>query len=440
MNIEAITLDRQLEQFFGRPVPKHGTGSGVIIDEDGYIVTNNHVVENAKAIPVTLADGRTYRAKLIGTDPGTDLAVIKIDADRLHPAQLGDSDRVKVGHLVLTIGSPFRFGHSVSHGIVSALGRSDVTVDIDYQNWIQTDAAVNPGNSGGPLINARGEIIGINTAIATESGGHQGVAFAIPSKTVRYIANKLKTGKRIVRGYLGVAIEPVDSKTASAYGLSEAGGALVSKVSKGTPAERAGLQAEDIILAVDGERVGTREGLQQMIAAVEPGTDADLLVWRNGKKINRIVRIEPQPEGFSPTGSLDAISRPDPAENDDETKEKDNQISESSREPRSNHKRFDALGFEAATVSPMLSKRFKLDKRVQNGAVITWVDPTSEAYAARFRPGRVITRANGRRIRNIRQLEQALTAESLAKGIRIRLTLNLRGQDEDDLLTVLQIR
>lgn len=434
VNIEAITLNQQLEQFFGRPVPTQGTGSGVIIDQDGHIVTNHHVVENAKAIPVTLADGRTYRAKLIGTDPKTDIAVIKIDADRLHPATLGDSDLVKVGHLVLAIGSPFMYGHSVSHGIVSALGRTDVKVDIDYQNWIQTDAPINPGNSGGPLINARGEVIGINTAIATESGGHQGVAFAIPANMVRYITDKLKTGKKIVRGYLGVEIKPVDPKTASAYGLDESGGALVGKVGKNTPAERAGLRPEDIVLAVDGNPVVTRENLQQMIAAIEPDTEVDLLIWRDQKRLSVTVKIDPQPAGFSPTGFLNIDRNSTPEGSDDDKKRDEDQISESSGESR-DRMRFSKLGFEAATVSPALANRFKLDEDVQNGALITWVDPTSEAYAAGFRRGQVVMRANGRRIRNVRQLEQNLSKDDLRKGVRLTLK---RG--EDNFLTVLQVR
>ena len=249
VNVEArAALDypedeiRRLFTNRGLPIPlNRGTGSGIILDEQGHIVTNNHVVSGAEVLDVTLADGRVFRAEPVGADPKTDIAVIKINADRLHPARIGDSDRVEVGNLVLAIGSPFRLGHSVSHGIISAVGRANVTVGIDYQNWFQTDAPINPGNSGGPLINTRGEVIGINTAIATDSGGHQGVGFAIPSNTVARIAEQLKTGEEIKRGYLGVGIQPVPPKWADAYGLEEPGGVFINGVGENTPAAEAGL-------------------------------------------------------------------------------------------------------------------------------------------------------------------------------------------------------
>jgi serine protease Do len=218
-------VNDELKRLFGensfQPIPTTGTGSGLIIDEEGHIVTNNHVIADADVVRVTLADGREFRANVVASDPMTDIAVIKIDADRPRPGRLGDSDAAEVGNIVLAIGSPFKFGHSVSHGIIIAVGRSEVDVDIEYKNWIQTDAPINPGNSGGPLINTRGEVIGISVAIATDSGGHQGVGFAIPSNTVVRIADQLKLGKKVVRGLLGVAIQPVDTKTASAYGLPE---------------------------------------------------------------------------------------------------------------------------------------------------------------------------------------------------------------------------
>jgi len=430
VNIESASkneeVNRQLRKLFGedvQPRPSTSTGTGIIFDEDGHIVTNNHVVEDSDSIHVTLSDGRRFRAETVGTDPRTDLAVIKIKAQRLHAAKMGDSDRVAVGDVVLAIGSPFRLDHSVSHGIISALGRSDVRVDIDYQNWLQTDAPINPGNSGGPLINARGEVIGVNTAIATESGGHQGVGFAIPSNTVKFIAGKLRSGKRFVRGFLGVGIGPVDPQIADAYGLEEPGGARITAVGPGTPAEKAGLEPEDIILAVGDTRVETREQLQAIIAATAPNTNVELDVWRNRRRVNLSLVVGAQPEGFRTNGSLRELERRRPTSNDDTADEqpKDEPAPTGPSQDSADSRQFEELGFESATVSPELAKRFDLEDDIQNGVVITWVDPTGEAYDAQLRPGYVIVRANDRRIRNVHQLEQVLTPDALANGIRLKL-------------------
>lgn len=431
-------VNRELERLFGernfQPQPSRGAGSGVILDADGHIVTNNHVVAGATVVRVILADGRRSRAKVIGTDAKTDLAVIKIDAEKLHAARLGDSDRMEVGNVVLAIGSPFRLGHSVSHGIISATGRSDVSVDIEYQNWLQTDAPINPGNSGGPLINTRGEVVGINTAIATESGGHQGVGFAIPSNVVSEIADRLKAGKAIVRGYLGVVIQQVDPTIAEAYGLDTPGGVLIGGVGQNTPAAKGGLKTEDIVLAIDGNAIATREQLQELIANTPPGTDVDLSVWRKGKLTHVKIGITAQPDGFSTTGSIrDLNRRPGEPQNDEPAATKADPTSKTPEgEPTG---LFPELGFEATTVSPKLAKRFGLDDSVQNGALITQVDPTGEAFDARLRAGQVVTRANGRRINNLRQLRQVLTPEALTRGVRLKIKAG-----KDEFLTVLRLR
>ena len=435
---EDKAVSREIKKMFGenvQPTPSTGTGSGVILDRNGYIVTNNHLVADADTIFVMLADGRQYRATIIGTDAKSDLAVVKIDADRLHPARFGESDRVKVGHVVLAIGSPFRLGHSVSHGIVSALGRSDIAVDIDYQNWIQTDAPINPGNSGGPLINTRGEVIGINTAIATETGGHMGVGFAIPSNTVSFIASKLKRGEKFVRGYLGVSIEQVNPKIASAYGLPEdRGGVLISAVGRRTPAARAGLKAEDILLAIDDTKISALQRFQEEIAITEPQTEIDLTVWRTNREIHVSVKVGAQTDDFSTRGSPRDLDRWERRPSNDEREEEEDGIVTKTQEGRS-RSRFRSLGFEAATVSPDLAKRFNVAEGIQSGALITRVEPTSEAYRARLKSGYVIVRANGRRISNVRQLEQALTKEAVAKGVRLGVK---RG--ENDFSTVLRLR
>ncbi len=450
VNIEALSsrdlsgeLKALLDQKNFQLRPSIGTGSGVILDTDGHIVTNNHVLADSETIVVTLADRRVFRAERIGTDPMTDLAVIKIDADRLHPATFGDSDRMKVGHIVLAIGSPFRLGHSVTHGIISALGRSNIAVDIDYQNWIQTDAQINPGNSGGPLINARGEVVALNTAIATERGSHQGVGFAIPSNTVVRIAELLKTGRKIQRGYLGVAIQPVTPKLADAYGLKEASGAFIGNIGPDSPAEKGGLQDEDIILDIDGEETVTRERLQQIVAATIPGTEVDMTIWRDGAALHKKIVIGAQPENFSARGWIRDLYRwkdnADEGDNDDEglaappvldaggDREPDD-ATEASRVEVD----FATLGFRVGTVSRKLKKRFNLNDRLRDGAVITHVVPTGEAYAAGLLPGQVIVRVNRERIRSARDLEKVLTPEAVTKGVRLKIRISAKSAPGDE--------
>lgn len=437
----------QLRQLFSErrnPMPpRRGIGSGVILDTDGHIITNNHVIADATEIEITLADGREYRAEVVGIDTMTDLAVLKINADRLHPARFGDSDQMKVGNIVLAIGSPFHLGHSVSHGIISALGRGDtMDVDIDYKNWIQTDASINPGNSGGPLINVRGEVIGINTAIATDSGGHQGVGFAIPSNTVSRAADVLKTGEEIQRGYLGVVIKPVSPKVADAYGLPQPGGVFVNNIGHNTPAAKAGLKPEDIILAVNGRNLRSREELQETIAATKPGTVVDMTLWRDGAEIHLDVHIGAQPDGFSTTGSLRDLDR----WIDDEDEDSDEQATanrpakpdagdDPPDAPSETEVDFEMLGFSADTVSPRLKKTYGLSEDIQNGAIITRVTPTGEAFENGLRPGLVIVRVDKRRIHNVRELEQALTKQAIAKGVRLKFRF---GKEVS--YTVLRIR
>lgn len=405
--------------------PIRGTGSGIILDADGHIATNFHVIHEAGVIDVALSDGREYRARVVGSDPKTDIAVLRIDAERLHPAKLGDSDQVKVGHLVLAIGCPFRLGHSVSHGIISALGRANVAVDIDYQNWIQTDAAINPGNSGGPLISTRGEVIGMSTAIATENGGHQGVGFAIPSNTISRIADRLRTGKPIERGYLGVVIQEVTPKMAEAYKLPERGGVFVSNVGSDTPAARAGLRPEDIILAMNGRSVRTREELQEVIAWTTPGEKIELTVWRAGEEIRVSVTIEVQPEGFSTIATIRDLSRwnrpektPSPPTSSPDSESTSPPTSQPLSEATVD---FPDLGLTVSAVNEEMRKKFQIKTGVASGVLITGVAPVSEAYAATLAPGQVITQVNGEAIRSPKDIEQALTKEALALGVRLQV-------------------
>jgi len=419
VHIVAKSSDRrsgdQMRQMFGDrfPRPRSGTGSGVIIDHEGHIVTNNHVIADADKITVSLHDGRKLTAKVIGTDPKTDIAVIQIKGDRLHPARFGDSDNMKVGFLVLAIGSPFRLEHTVSHGILSAIDRHDVIDDIEYNGFLQTDAPINPGNSGGPLINTRGEIVGINTAIATESGGHMGVGFAIPSNTVKAVSDMLKTGKPVVRGYLGVSIRPIDLEVAQSFGLSQPA-VLVTGVIGDGPAGKGGLRQDDILMSVDDRPVRTSEELQKVIATTDPGRTVTLRVLRNQSNEEIKVLIEAQPQNFSTRSDLSDIKRTPSGQ--------DTGSSSPNTEPSS--KQDDAgflgLGFEVDTVSPDHIARFQLDSSIQNGAIVTRIDPLSEAYDAGLRTGNVITRVGGQAITSKAELTDSLSDTSkLANGIRI---------------------
>lgn len=444
-----------LERGFLIP-PNRGTGSGILIDEEGYIVTNNHVIAEAEVLEITLADGRVFRAEIIGTDPQTDIAVIKINAERLQPAGFGNSDRVRIGNLVLAFGSPFRLGHSVSHGIVSALGRTNIAVDIDYQNWIQTDAPINPGNSGGPLLNTRGEVIGLTTAIATETGSHQGVGFAIPSNTVVQIAGQLKADGVIKRGYLGVVIQPITPKIANAYGLDESRGVFVGGVGPNTPAAEAGIQPEDILLRINGRNIESREQLQSLIASTRPETTITLTIWRNSKSFEINARLGAQPKGFSTSGSISDLNRSQqdadptspplpPNENPAPTPsappqspspDGNQEDSEPAVPPQENEdeRNFEQLGFDAATLNPERITRYSLRADAQ-GVLITQVTPTGEGYAAGLRPGYLIRKVNGQNVSALRELRKLLTNETVAKGVRLQIT---NGHDLT-FYTVLQV-
>jgi serine protease Do len=414
-----------------QPIPLTGTGSGVILDVQGHIVTNNHVVEDADAVRVTLDDGREFRAEVVGTDPKTDLAVIRINAAGLTPAELGDSDAVRVGHLILAIGSPFRFGHSISHGIISARGRSEVDVEIDYKNWLQTDAPINPGNSGGPLINTRGEVIGISVAIATESGGYQGVGFAIPSNTVRYVTDLLRAGRPIVRGYLGVSIYPVDTDVASAYGLANVGGVLIEGVKRGAPAAKAGLMPEDIVLKVDGQPIRDREQLQSIVAAKSPGTVSSFEVWRKRQPVQVSIEMGTQPDGFSTSGNLDDLMNwPEDAVEDPES---------ARRAASPAEYEFTEAGFEVANLTPKLARDLRFEDGAHAGVVVTRVDPLGRAFAAGLQRGVIIVVANDRRIRTVNDLLEVVTPQALSQGVRLRIRL-LRGDRQIERSCVIRVR
>ncbi len=260
--------------------PRKGQGSGFIISSDGYILTNAHVVDNVDEVTVKLNDKREFRAKVIGSDDRTDVALLKIHAEHLPRVAIGDPNRLKVGEWVLAIGAPFGFENSVTAGIVSAKGRS--LPSENYVPFIQTDAAVNPGNSGGPLFNLKGEVVGINSQIISRSGGNMGLAFAIPIDVAMDVVEQLKSQGKVNRGRLGIVIQEVTADLAESFGLKEPRGALVSDVEPGSPADKAGVQVSDIILKFDGKAVNSSIDLPRLVGATKPGTRSTLSIWRKG--------------------------------------------------------------------------------------------------------------------------------------------------------------
>ena len=261
---------------------EYALGSGVIISKNGYIVTNYHVISDATKITVKTHNGKVYKAKLIGSDPKTDLAVIKIDANNLQPITFTDSNNIEVGDIALAIGNPFGLRESVTAGIVSALNRTSIGLN-DYENFIQTDAAINPGNSGGALVDLKGRLIGINSAILSSSGGNNGIGFAIPSNMVKFVVTSLITKGKVVRGYLGVMISNIDASKAKLYGIDH--GVLVNQIEPNTAASQAGLKPGDIIVEVDGKRINNAGELRDKIAFKGAGSNVSLKVYRNGEYI-----------------------------------------------------------------------------------------------------------------------------------------------------------
>lgn len=308
--------DEFFRRFFGQPpqqrnphqTPKHrsmGQGSGFIISADGYIMTNNHVVGDADKVTVQLLDGREYEAKIIGTDPPTDVALIKIEADEKLPAlKLGDSDKLEVGDWVLAFGNPFGLSHTLTAGIVSAKGRSGIGLN-DFENFIQTDAAINPGNSGGPLVNLDGEVVGMNSAIFSRSGGYMGIGFAIPINMAKNIHQQLVKHGGVTRGRLGVYIQDLTKELAESFNIDQREGILVAQVMADSPAEKAGLKQGDVILKLNGKKVDKVANFRNKIAMTRPGETVELLVLRDSKKreVKAVIGAMEADENGHPIGS-----------------------------------------------------------------------------------------------------------------------------------------
>ncbi len=398
----AVTQTQQrfrnpFEEFFGggppgnqRPRPFQGLGSGVIVSKDGYIVTNNHVVENAEKLTVQLSDERETEAEIIGLDPRTDLAVIKVDFDNLPVLAFGDSDKLRVGEWVLAVGNPFGLNHTVTAGIVSAKGRGRVLEPNSYENFIQTDAAINPGNSGGALVDLEGNLMGINTAISTRTGGYQGVGFAVPANMARDIMTRLVEDGRVSRGYLGVLIENLDTEVAESMGLDSKSGALISNIVDDGPAVDSDLQVEDVIVAVDGEDVEDVDDLRKRIADIAPGTEIEIEVVREGSPVTIALELGELPDG-DPTRVAST--------------------NEPRRSPATN------IGIDVMDVTREWSRFYEAG----SGVVITQVRAGSVAEDKRLQRGDLIREVNGDPVSNVQEFLAIVREFEPGQAIRFRI-------------------
>jgi len=383
------------ERFFGfgpfdsapkREKPSFGYGSGFIVSEDGYILTNNHVLRDASSIVVQLLDGNEYQATKVGSDASTDIALLKIDAQNLPALSLADSSKVEIGELVLAIGNPFgSFQASVTAGVISAKGRSDLDL-VRVEKFFQTDAAINLGNSGGPLVNLAGEVIGMNTAIATHTGGYLGIGFAIPSNLLRDVMKDLLEHGQLVRGYLGVTLQRVDADIAKALDLERPYGALVSEVVPQGPADKAGLQSGDLIIEIDGKVIDTVGSLRNIVALMKPEEELTMKVLRDGEPLELTASISQFPDDEDTGAHIE-----------------------------------DSLGLLLEPMSPALSKRYHLDAK--KGLLVVQIDPDSQAYQAGLRAGHVILAINGRAVNSIDEFSQAV--KKAKKGGRILLQVKI---------------
>lgn len=377
--------DEFFRRFFGIPdqereYKQQGLGSGFIVSPDGYVLTNSHVVEKADQIKVTLGDKREFEAELIGTDPKSDVAVIKIEGDDLPVASLGDSSTIEVGDWAIAIGNPYGLSHTVTAGIISAKGRANVGI-VDYEDFIQTDAAINPGNSGGPLVNINGQVIGINTAIFSRSGGYQGIGFAIPINMARSVMNSLISKGKVVRGWLGVMIQEVTPDIAKGFGLDEATGTLVGDVLEGGPAEKAGIKRGDVIITFDGKPIDGPNTLKNLAAQTAPGERVEVAVIRNGRQKTLTVTIGEQ-DAEMVAGGVSAS---------------------------------DEYGFAVQELTPEVAE--KLGYEDEQGVIISRVEPGSPAAAAGLRRGDLIQEVNRQEITSLSDFRKALSMSKKKESV-----------------------
>ncbi len=395
-------------RYFGHPdrgeeYRRRARGSGFFISSDGYIVTNNHIVERAIEVIVRTLEGQEYKAEIVGTDSETDVALLKVKAKDLPYIDLGDSAACRPGEWVLAIGNPFNFQHTVTAGIISAKGRQ-LGGGATYQNFIQTDAAINPGNSGGPLVNLRGEVIGINSMISSPSGGNIGIGFAIPSNLAKKIVSQLKDKGKVVRGYLGVrGIYPIDEDLKKSLNLKSKQGAMIQEVEPGTPAAKAGMEPYDVIVEVDGHPVKDHNDLLFKIADIPPGTKVKVKVIRNKGKEEKILTVtlaeRPGQEEETPAPSSD----------------KD-------------------LGLEVRELTPRLARR--LGYRSEEGLLITEVTRYSEAEDKGIQRGDIIVEVNQIKITSIADLKRILDTANPGDVLMLRIRREGNGRSQDSIVTL----
>ncbi len=368
---------------------KQGLGSGIVVQDDGHILTNHHVIKEAEKIEVTLSDDRTYDATVIGSDPETDLAVLKIEASGLQPVRWADSDAAEVGEWVVAVGSPFGLNQTVTSGIVSALGRDDMGIT-NYENFIQTDAAINPGNSGGPLVNLKGELLGINTAIASRSGSYNGIGFAIPSSMANRVMTSIMDHGKVSRGYLGVMIQDMSEDLASSFSF-DGEGVLVGDVVPGGPGDEGGLEAGDIVTELNGQPMANSNQLRNSVADLGPNSMVDLEVLRDGSSVNLQIKL----------GTRDATQL-------------------------ANWTSGEGAGsidtkFGLKVEQPTSQIKDSLNISMDGGVLVTQVDSRSMASQVGVRQGDIIVSVNGSDIASVEDFNNAVDSADLSAGVRMRV-------------------
>jgi serine protease Do len=382
--MEQLQMDPLFRQFFGNggmDVPKDrkekALGSGVIVSPEGYILTNNHVVDGATDVKVMLSDKRELQARIVGTDPKTDIAVLKVDGKNFSPITIGDSKKVEVGDVAIAIGDPFGVGQTVTRGIISAKGRGGLGIE-DYEDFLQTDAPINPGNSGGALVNDRGELIGINTAIIShESGGNQGIGFAVPSNLARQVMDQILKNGKVVRAYLGILPQDVTPGMAKAFGEKDARGVVVGDVTPSSPAQDSGIQRGDILLELNGNAITSANQLRMSISMMTPGTNVNLKLLRNGNEREMTVKLAGMPTETAKLNSTD----------------------------EGGSKALD--GVEVSALNPQIAEQLGLPAST-TGVVVSGVDPSSKMADAGLRRGDVIQEVNHERVKSVSEFQNAL--------------------------------
>jgi serine protease Do len=377
--------------------PRHAFGSGFLVDPHGIILTNNHVVDGAEQVEVQLADGRKFLTKDIHTDPRTDLAIVRIQTKEALPyLQLGDSKAMQIGDRVLAVGAPFGLTGTVTTGIISAKGRS-MHMNM-FEDFLQTDAAINPGNSGGPLVNLEGQVIGINTAIKSESGGSQGVGFAISSDMAKKVMDQLEKNGRVTRGYLGVEIKNLSEEVAARLGLGHEPGLLVAKVHEDSPAAKAGLKDGDVITSLDGKKVPNVQDLQHMVGEFPIGKAVPVTVQRDGKSLTLQVKIEDMPGEF---GSVKTSAK-------------------GATHPEEQETRMDKLGMTVTDMTPEMAKQFGYKGKTA-GAMVTEVESGSSAADAGLRRGMLVVKVDQKDVPDAAAVREAVDKGDLKKGVLLQV-------------------